>query len=111
MTKSFTGRKRIRKEFGRIRAVAPMPNLIEVQKSSYDSFLQIHDAHEDRIDHGLQEVFKSVFPSYSWNTIRVFVGGESDSSASRARRVDAGDGPVDDASAVTPGPRWLRDGV
>ncbi len=62
MTKSFTGRKRIRKEFGRIRAVAPMPNLIEVQKSSYDSFLQIHDAHEDRIDHGLQEVFKSVFP-------------------------------------------------
>ena len=42
MTKSFTERKRIRKDFGRIRAVAPMPNLIEVQKSSYDAFLQIH---------------------------------------------------------------------
>ncbi|MHC4995717.1 MAG: DNA-directed RNA polymerase subunit beta, partial [Planctomycetota bacterium] len=62
MTKSFTGRKRIRKEFGRIREVAPMPNLIEVQKSSYDSFLQIHEEPDDRIDHGLQEVFKSVFP-------------------------------------------------
>jgi len=62
MTKSFTGRKRIRKDFGRIREVAPMPNLIEVQKSSYDSFLQINESAEDRIDHGLQEVFKSVFP-------------------------------------------------
>ena len=57
MTKSFTGRKRIRKSFGRIREVAPMPNLIEVQKSSYDSFLQINVSAEDRIDHGLQEVF------------------------------------------------------
>ena len=34
---SFTGRKRIRKSFGRIPEVAPMPNLIEVQRSSYDS--------------------------------------------------------------------------
>ena len=62
MTKSFTGRKRIRKDFGRIREVAPMPNLIEVQKSSYDSFLQIREAHGDRVDQGIQEVFKSVFP-------------------------------------------------
>jgi DNA-directed RNA polymerase subunit beta len=62
MAKSFTGRKRIRKDFGRIRAVAPMPNLIEVQKSSYDAFLQIHTPADDRTDSGLQEVFKSVFP-------------------------------------------------
>jgi DNA-directed RNA polymerase subunit beta len=62
MAKSFTERKRIRKDFGRIRAVAPMPNLIEVQKSSYDTFLQIHTEIEDRTDTGLQEVFKSVFP-------------------------------------------------
>ena len=41
MAKSFTGRKRIRKTFGRIPEVAPMPNLIEVQKSSYDHFLQM----------------------------------------------------------------------
>ena len=42
MAKSFTGRKRVRKSFGRINEVAPMPNLIEVQKSSYDSFLQMN---------------------------------------------------------------------
>ena len=62
MTKSFTERKRIRKDFGRIRAVAPMPNLIEVQKSSYDAFLQIDSQVDERDDSGLQEVFKSVFP-------------------------------------------------
>src|ERR1700686_4532373 len=62
MTKSFTGRKRIRRSFGRIPEVAPMPNLIEVQKSSYDHFLQMGGVAEQRIDVGLQEVFKSVFP-------------------------------------------------
>lgn len=39
MAKSFTGRKRIRKSFGRIPEVTRMPNLIEVQRSSYDHFL------------------------------------------------------------------------
>src|ERR1700745_108561 len=62
MTKSFTGRKRIRKSFGRIPEVAPMPNLIEVQKSSYDHFLQMGVPAERRTSVGLQEVFKSVFP-------------------------------------------------
>jgi DNA-directed RNA polymerase subunit beta len=61
-TKSFTQRKRIRKSFGRIREVAPMPNLIEVQKASYDSFLQINVKPEDRTSFGLQAVFESVFP-------------------------------------------------
>ncbi len=62
MAKSFTGRKRIRKSFGRIPEVAPMPNLIEVQKSSYDHFLQMGGVPEQRESVGLQEVFKSVFP-------------------------------------------------
>jgi DNA-directed RNA polymerase subunit beta len=62
MAKSFTGRKRIRKSFGRIPEVAPMPNLIEVQKSSYDHFLQMGVLPEDRQSVGIQEVFKSVFP-------------------------------------------------
>src|SRR5215471_19306456 len=62
MTKSFTGRKRIRKEFGRIPEISRMPNLIEVQKSSYDHFLQVGVAAQERADVGLQEVFKSVFP-------------------------------------------------
>ena len=39
MGEMFSGRKRIRKYFGKIREVAEMPNLIEVQKSSYDLFL------------------------------------------------------------------------
>ncbi len=62
MAKTFTGRKRVRKNFGRIRTVAPMPNLIEVQKSSYDHFLQMDVPPEQRANVGLQEVFKSVFP-------------------------------------------------
>ncbi|MCC9626739.1 DNA-directed RNA polymerase subunit beta [Thalassospira sp. MA62] len=62
MDKSFTGRKRIRKSFGRISEVAPLPNLIEVQKNSYDKFLQTGIPQEQRSDAGLQEVFKSVFP-------------------------------------------------
>src|SRR5437588_7243638 len=62
MAISFNGRKRIRKTFGRIPEVAPMPNLIEVQRSSYDHFLQMGVAAEQRSSVGLQEVFKSVFP-------------------------------------------------
>ncbi|MGO9816652.1 MAG: DNA-directed RNA polymerase subunit beta, partial [Acidocella sp.] len=59
---SFTNRKRIRKSFGRIPEVAPMPNLIDVQRASYDSFLQMHTKADARTHSGLQEVFKSVFP-------------------------------------------------
>ncbi len=62
MAKSFTERKRIRKTFGRIAEVAPMPNLIEVQKTSYDAFLQKGVAAPDRTSFGLEEVFISVFP-------------------------------------------------
>jgi len=62
MTKSFTGRKLIRKDFGRIPEIARMPNLIEVQKSSYDHFLQVGVAPAQRQSVGLQEVFRSVFP-------------------------------------------------
>ena len=62
MAKSFTGRKRVRKSFGRIPEVTQMPNLIEVQRSSYDHFLQMDVPPEKRVFVGLQEVFKSVFP-------------------------------------------------
>jgi DNA-directed RNA polymerase subunit beta len=62
ITKSFTGRKRIRKSFGRIPEVAVMPNLIDVQRSSYEAFLQMNVAPDSRTHTGLQEVFKSVFP-------------------------------------------------
>ncbi len=62
MTRSFTGRKRIRKSFGRIPEVAPMPNLIDVQRASYEAFLQMVVHPDNRTQSGLQEVFKSVFP-------------------------------------------------
>lgn len=62
MVKSFTGRKRVRKSFGRIPTVAPMPNMIEVQKSSYSQFLQLGVPASKRTETGLQEVLKSVFP-------------------------------------------------
>jgi DNA-directed RNA polymerase subunit beta len=62
MAQTFTGRKRVRKFFGKIREVAEMPNLIEVQKASYDQFLQLENPKGERNDDGLQAVFKSVFP-------------------------------------------------
>ncbi|MBV9540436.1 MAG: DNA-directed RNA polymerase subunit beta, partial [Alphaproteobacteria bacterium] len=62
MTLSFTGRKRLRKNFGKIVEVAEMPNLIEVQKTSYDQFLQVDKPEGGRLDEGLETVFKHVFP-------------------------------------------------
>ncbi|MEZ5647985.1 MAG: DNA-directed RNA polymerase subunit beta [Alphaproteobacteria bacterium] len=62
MTLSFTARKRIRKSFGRIAEVAPMPNLIEVQRKSYEAFLQMDIPAPARTNSGLQEVLKSIFP-------------------------------------------------
>ena len=59
---TFTGRKRVRKFFGHIKEVAEMPNLIEVQKASYDQFLMVHEPVGGRLDEGLQAVFRSVFP-------------------------------------------------
>ena len=62
IAKSFTGRKRIRKSFGRLPEVAPMPNLIDVQRASYEAFLQMEVMPDARTPTGLQEVFKGVFP-------------------------------------------------
>jgi len=62
MANTLIGRKRIRKFFGKIREVAEMPNLIEVQKASYDQFLMVEEPKGGRPEEGLQSVFKSVFP-------------------------------------------------
>ncbi len=62
ISRSFVGRKRIRRSFGRIPEVAPMPNLIDVQRSSYEAFLQMTTHPDNRTPTGLQEVFKGVFP-------------------------------------------------
>ena len=62
MSQTFAGRKRLRRSFGRIPQVLEMPNLIEVQKYSYDQFLQVARPDGGRDEQGLEAVFKSVFP-------------------------------------------------
>ncbi len=67
MAQSFTGKKRIRKSFGRIPEAVQMPNLIEVQRSSYEQFLQREVRAVERRDEGIEAVFKSVFPIKDFN--------------------------------------------
>ena len=65
---TLLNRRRIRRTFGKINEVAQMPNLIEVQRNSYEQFLQMYDPIDERVNAGLQAVFSSVFP------IKDFVG-------------------------------------
>src|SRR6202050_4200873 len=58
---------RIRKNLGRISRVIEVPNLIDIQKSSYDKFLQANIAPGERVEVGLQAVFRSVFPIKDFN--------------------------------------------
>src|SRR3954447_5767548 len=67
MAQSYTGKKRIRKSFGRIPEAVQMPNLIEVQRSSYEQFLQREVRAGERRDEGIEAVFKSVFPIKDFN--------------------------------------------
>ncbi len=62
MVQDMNGRFQRRRDFGRIPPAIAMPNLIDVQRASYDQFLQHGVAGDDRDDEGLQRVFKSVFP-------------------------------------------------
>jgi DNA-directed RNA polymerase subunit beta len=56
------GVNRLRRSFGKISEVAPLPNLIEVQKASYDAFLQFGASPDQRRSGGLWEALTSVFP-------------------------------------------------
>jgi DNA-directed RNA polymerase subunit beta len=58
---------RLRRTYSRIREVTEIPNLISIQKRSYDRFLQKDIEPEKREDIGLQRVFKSVFPVKDYN--------------------------------------------
>ncbi len=53
---------RERIDFSKIKTTVPIPNLIEIQKKSYERFLQMYTPPAEREDVGLQSVFKSVFP-------------------------------------------------
>jgi DNA-directed RNA polymerase subunit beta len=71
MAQTYAGQKRIRKFFGKIREVLDMPNLIEVQKSSYDLFLNSGDAELPTDGEGIMGVFQSVFPIKDFNETAV----------------------------------------
>ncbi|HSR58986.1 MAG TPA: hypothetical protein VLL57_12390 [Candidatus Binataceae bacterium] len=65
-----TSNLRLRRSFGKIKKIIDIPNLIEIQKRSYEEFLQADGAGtstEQREDKGLQAVFKSVFPIKDFN--------------------------------------------
>ncbi len=69
MATTFNGRRKVRKSFGKIKEVTKMPNLIEVQKTSYDQFLIKDEPEGGRLDKGLQAVFKSVFPITDFSNV------------------------------------------
>ena len=62
MSLTYINSKKIRKSFGNIPHITSLPNLIEVQKRSFDNFLQLNINPEDRLNNGLHAIFKSVFP-------------------------------------------------
>jgi DNA-directed RNA polymerase subunit beta len=62
-----TSSLRLRRSFGKIKKIIDIPNLIEIQKRSYEDFLQSGVAGDQRTDTGLQAVFKSVFPIKDFN--------------------------------------------
>src|SRR6056297_472757 len=71
MAQTYLGQKRLRKYFGKIREVLDMPNLIEVQKSSYDLFLNSGDQPQPTDGEGIKGVFQSVFPIKDFNETSV----------------------------------------
>ena len=62
MELSFTEKKSIRKNFGRLKETLSIPNLIEVQKKSYKQFLSAEVVENVTFQKGLNKVFNSIFP-------------------------------------------------
>ena len=62
MQLSFTGKKSIRKNFGKLKEILSIPNLIDVQKKSYNQFLSSKKNSESSLQKGLVKVFNSIFP-------------------------------------------------
>ncbi|WP_444892716.1 DNA-directed RNA polymerase subunit beta [Microbulbifer sp. TRSA001] len=75
MAYSYTEKKRIRKDFGKLPKVMDVPFLLAIQLDSYRNFTQADKRPDDRMDVGLQAAFKSVFPivSYSGNAALEYV--------------------------------------
>jgi DNA-directed RNA polymerase subunit beta len=81
MATSLANDYRVRKNFGKIRKIVEIPNLIEMQRQSYERFLQQEVDPDERVDKGLQGVFKGVFPirdfsgTASLEFVRYTIGG------------------------------------
>ena len=75
MAYSFTEKKRIRKDFGRLSEIMELPHLLSIQLDSYSRFLQLDVKARKRRDAGLHAAFRSVFPivSYSGNAALEYV--------------------------------------
>ena len=67
MTSKIKTNLRLRRSFSKIKEVAEIPNLIGIQKKSYERFLQANADPDKREDIGLQKVFKSIFPVKDYN--------------------------------------------
>jgi len=67
MAEEFSVRRRLRKSFQKIDNIAEMPNLIDIQRLSYELFLQKNDLPEKRLNKGLENVFKGVFPIHDYS--------------------------------------------
>src|SRR6185503_11843886 len=75
MAYSFTEKKRIRKDFGKLPSILNVPYLLSIQIDSYQKFLQQEAQNTDRNEMGLHAAFRSVFPivSYSGNAALEYV--------------------------------------
>ena len=75
MAYSYTEKKRIRKNFGKLPSAMDIPYLLSIQIDSYRQFTQAGTSVEDRLDQGLHAAFKSVFPivSYSGKAVLEYV--------------------------------------
>ena len=75
MVYSYTEKKRIRKNFGKLPSAMDIPYLLSIQIDSYRQFTQDGTAVEERLDQGLHAAFKSVFPivSYSGKALLEYV--------------------------------------
>ena len=67
MAYSFTERKRIRKDFGKLSEKMELPYLLAIQVDSYNKFLQVGTDAEERAESGVHAAFKSVFPIASYS--------------------------------------------
>ncbi len=78
MAYSYTEKKRIRKNFGKLPSAMDIPYLLSIQVDSYKQFTQVNTPVEERLDQGLHAAFKSVFPivSYSGKAVLEYVSYE-----------------------------------